>query len=180
MRIVSQNLLNYDIKFPSETIMRINLAWVESIDSLKKTLDTLDFDIFLDLPVGRIKPPNNKYELDDLAQIISHYSKIKYFAISNVEDGETIDKFRAKLPNSIILVPKIESIQAIKNFHSISSSLEEPKIMMLDHDDLFSDVVRNNQDSEFFTTLIDSLLSECKKAKIILLRTQGVIFSEII
>ena len=85
MLLISQNLLNYDMEFPKNTVLRINLAWVGSLDELTKLLDQFTHDVFLDLPTGRKKPPNYRYSLSDLASIIQAYPIIKYFAISNVE-----------------------------------------------------------------------------------------------
>ena len=89
LRIISQNIINYGIEVPDNTILRINLAWCNSIKQLKDILDEhKNNPIFLDLPIKRIKPPNNKYTLDDLVPVISSYSQIKYFAISNVDSGK--------------------------------------------------------------------------------------------
>ena len=49
---------------------------------------------------------------------------------------------------------------------------------MLDHDDLFIDVIRNNQTTKDFLDWIDKLVSFCKSSDFNLLRTRGVIFSE--
>ena len=38
MRIISQNVTNYGIEVPKDTIFRINLAWCNSIDELKVML----------------------------------------------------------------------------------------------------------------------------------------------
>ena len=35
MLIISQNASNYGIPFPDDTVYRINLAWVNSIDELE-------------------------------------------------------------------------------------------------------------------------------------------------
>ena len=60
MRIFSQNLLLHDISVPDDAILRINLAWVNHIDELKEILNKYNnYGIFLDLPIGRLKPPNN-------------------------------------------------------------------------------------------------------------------------
>ena len=62
MLLVSQNAGNYDIKLPDDAVFRINLAWCNSIDELEEKLSSnKESDFFIDLPVGRIKPPNNRY-----------------------------------------------------------------------------------------------------------------------
>ena len=71
MLIVSQNLTNYDIPIPKNAIFRVNLAWCDSIDELKNILKKhSNTKIFLDLPTKRIKPPNNRYTVEDLISII--------------------------------------------------------------------------------------------------------------
>ena len=77
MIIISQNAKNYAIPFPDDTIFRINLAWVNSLDELKDLLlKNNKYKIFLDLPVGRIKPPNNKYTLAEIIPIIKSAKNI--------------------------------------------------------------------------------------------------------
>ena len=64
LKIISQNTTNYGIQVPNDTILRINLAWCSSVKQLKTILDKhKNNSIFLDLPIRRIKPPNNKYTL---------------------------------------------------------------------------------------------------------------------
>jgi len=180
LRIISQNITNYGIKVPSDVIFRINLAWCDSIDDLKKILDKHNNDkIFLDLPTKRIKPPNNRYTIDDLVPIIEQYRQIKYFAISNVESSNDLDIFLKKIPRTVILVPKIESPNAVENISDIISAIpSEKKIVMLDHDDLFSKLIKNNESVENFKIYIKKLLDYCNTNSIILLRTIGVVFSD--
>ena len=179
MLLISQNLLNYDMEFPKDTVLRINLAWVSSLDKLTRLLDQFTHDVFLDLPTGRKKPPNYRYSMSDLASIIQAYPIIKYFAISNVESISQINEAYSFLPKSITLVPKIESILGIKEINKISSALREKKrIIMLDHDDLFSNIISKNQTVDYYIQLIDSLVDFCRSEGVRLLRTRGVIFSE--
>jgi len=161
-------------------IFRINLAWCDSIDDLKKILDKHNNDkIFLDLPTKRIKPPNNRYTIDDLVPIIEQYRQIKYFAISNVESSNDLDIFLKKIPRTVILVPKIESPNAVENISDIISAIpSEKKIVMLDHDDLFSKLIKNNESVENFKIYIKKLVDYCNTNSIILLRTIGVVFSD--
>ena len=180
MRIISQNVTNYGIEVSKDTIFRINLAWCNSIDELKDMLEKhTDNKIFLDLPIRRIKTPNNRYTLDDLIPIISSYQQIKYFAISNVESSDHLKYFIKKIPSNIILVPKIESPTAIKNISDIVNAIPtDEKILMLDHDDLFSEIIKNNGVVDDFKKYIQKLVDYCNLNKIILLRTIGVIFSD--
>ena len=180
MRIISQNVTNYGIEVPKDTIFRINLAWCSSVDELKAMLQKhRDNKIFLDLPIKRIKTPNNRYTLDDLIPIISSHKQIKYFAVSNVESSDDLKYFIKKLPQNIILVPKIESPTAIKNISDIVNALPtDEKILMLDHDDLFSEIIKNNEATDVFKIYIQQLTDYCNSNKVTLLRTIGVIFSD--
>jgi len=180
MRIISQNVTNYGIEVSKDTIFRINLAWCSSIDELKVMLQKhSDNKIFLDLPIKRIKTPNNRYTLDDLIPIISSHKQIKYFAVSNVQSSDDLKYFIKKLPQNIILVPKIESPTAIKNISDIVNALPtDEKILMLDHDDLFSEIIKNNEATDNFKIYIQQLTDYCNSNKVTLLRTIGVIFSD--
>ena len=180
MRIISQNVTNYGIEVPKDTIFRINLAWCSSVDELKAMLQKhRDNKIFLDLPIKRIKTPNNRYTLDDLIPIIQSHQQIKYFAVSNVESPDDLKSFIKKLPPGVILVPKIESPTAIKNISDIVNALPaNEKILMLDHDDLFSAIIKSNEPVDVFKKYIQQLVDYCNSNKIILLRTIGVMFSD--
>jgi len=149
MRIFSQNLTNYDIPIPKNSIFRINLAWINSLDELNFLLKKYEHSqIFLDLPIGRTKPPNNKYSFDDLITIITSNNNIKYFAISNVNSSEDLKKFIDKIPKHVSLVPKIESPEGVLNIKNITDTLGDNKIIMLDHDDLFSNLIKKNENAE--------------------------------
>ena len=180
MRIISQNIANYGMDVPEDTIFRVNLAWCSSITELKNILEKYpDNDIFLDLPKGRIKPPNNKYSLDDLIPTILTFRQIKFMAISNVESSSDLEIFIKKIPDHIILVPKIESHRAIENILEIANALDyESRVFMLDHDDLYSNLLKSNLPPEKFTFYINQLSEFCKSNKIVLLRTIGVLFSD--
>ena len=149
MLILSQNLSNYDFPIPENSVYRINLAWVNSINDLKILLNKHKaHPIFLDLPIGRTKPPNNSYSLENLIDILNNYSNIKYLAVSNVNSTDDLEEIVKLLPNNVIIVPKIESPTGVENVAKIVSFLpSEEKILMLDHDDLFSALIKNKQPS---------------------------------
>jgi len=180
MLIISQNLSNYNISIPEDAIFRINLAWVSDLDKLKKILRKhRRHTIFLDLPIGRTKPPNNKYSLEDLIPIIHSHPNIEYFAISNVESPSDLKKYIEVMPQYITIVPKIENSKGIKNIKKITDALSnEKKIIMLDHDDLFSSLVKNNEPVINFKEYVNRLVDFCENNDIILLRTKGVIFGD--
>ncbi len=84
-----------------------------------------------------------------------------------------------KLPTRVNVIPKIESPQAINNINDICGELKnEKKIIMLDHDDLFSSIIRNNEDKENFPNYIKKLIDFCSQNNVSLLRTVGVVFSD--
>ena len=178
--VISQNVFSYDLSLPKDAILRINLAWCNSLDYLKSVLDThKEFVFFIDLPVSRIKPPNNKYSLEDLIPIIESHKQIRYFAVSNVESKNDLQPFLEKLPDYINIVPKIESPNAVLNIKEICDSLKtEKKIVMLDHDDLFSSIIHSNEDKNSFQECIKMLIDFCEENDISLLRTVGVMFSD--
>ena len=180
MLIVSQNLSNYDMNIPEDAIFRINLAWVNNIEELMKILKKhSSHQIFLDLPINRTKPPDNSYLIDDLIPIINNNENIEYLAISNVDDESIISNFLEKLPSHTKIVPKIESPNGISNINNIVDKLPyENKIIMLDHDDLFSSLKKLGEPDSKFVDYIEKLTTFCTKNNILLLRTVGVIFSD--
>ena len=180
MLLVSQNAGNYNIILPNDTIFRINLAWCNNINELEEKLsNNKKSGFFIDLPVGRIKPPNNRYTLDDMIPIIKTHSNVKFFAVSNVESKNDLIEFLEKLPPSINIVPKIESPIAVQNIDEICNALKtDKKIVMLDHDDLFSSIIRNEDNKDSFQNHIKKLVDYCQENNIELLRTVGVVFSD--
>ena len=181
MLLISQNAKNhYNLEFPDDVVLRINLAWCNNLEELKEKLSNeKNTKFFLDLPQGRIKPPNNKYSLEEMIPILESNKQIRYFAISNVENRNDLHPFLDKLPDHINIVPKIESPTAVLNIKEICDALKtEKKIVMLDHDDLFSSIIRNNEDKNSFQKYIRELIDFCEKENISLLRTVGVMFSD--
>ena len=179
MRIFSQNITNYGIPIPEGSVLRINLAWVNTLDELNSLLKKHNLSkIFLDLPIGRTKPPNNKYSFDDLISILNSNENIRYFAISNVNSSNDLKPFIDKIPKHVSIVPKIESPDGVSNIEEITSLLSKEKIIMLDHDDLFSNIIKRNETPERFKEYITNLVTFCENNNVIMLRTIGVIFSD--
>lgn len=178
MLIISQNITNYELEIPGDAIFRINLAWINNLGELTKILSKYKSNkIFLDLPINRTKPPDNKYSMDDLIPIINSNSNIRYFAISNINSSNDLEEYLEKIPKHITIVPKIESPDGITNIQEIVDELGDEKIIMLDHGDLYTVLLKNNKKEEF-TAYLERLVSFCKNNNIILLRTIGVIFSD--
>ena len=181
MLLISQNIKNhYNLEFPDDVVLRINLAWCNNLEELKEKLSNeKNTKFFLDLPQGRIKPPNNKYSLEEMIPILESNKQIKYFAVSNVEGKNDLQPFLDKLPDHINIVPKIESPNSILNIKEICDALKtEEKVVMLDHDDLFSSIIRKNENKNNFQKYIRKLIDFCEKENISLLRTVGVMFSD--
>ena len=166
--------------FPSDVIYRINLAWINTVDELSEILSKhKNHKIFLDLPVRRTKPPENRYSIDSLMPIIKYFLNIRYLAVSNVNSRDDVLDIQNKLPDNITLVPKNESILVIENIKSIIDSVKnKEKIIMLDHDDLYRSVEKDNEPISRFQNSINTLIEFCKENGIVLLRTRGVIFAD--
>ena len=100
-------------------------------------------------------------------------------AISNVEKKQDLSKYKKIIPNHVTIVPKIESVKGIANIKEITNELEgNKKMVMLDHDDLFSSLTKRGEHPSKFKEYINSLQNFCFENNIILLRTIGVIFSD--
>ena len=88
-------------------------------------------------------------------------------------------KYKKIIPDYITIVPKIESVKGVMNIKEITNELKENnKVVMLDHDDLFSSIIKSKKPVSIFTNYISKLVVFCKKNKITLLRTVGVVFSD--
>jgi len=167
------------MNLPKDTIFRINMAWCDSINEFENILNQHKNNyFFVDLPIKRIKPPNNNYTIEDLIPIIKSHDHIRYFAISNVESSDDLKKYIEILPNNMIIVPKIESTTAVDNIEDIVNALQNEKIVMLDHDDLFSSLLKKNKPASDFKAYIKNLVIFCEKNNVKLLRTIGVVFSD--
>lgn len=175
--LVSQNL-SKSINFSKDTIMRINLAWISSKDTLFKLLEEIDHDVFIDFPEGRIKPPSNSFLVEDIKPLITIFSNIRYIGVSNIETDYRIQFYKNIFDSQVQIVPKIETIKGIKNIKQISKSLSyDNKIIMLDHEDLFTDVNNQGHSSKYFTSLVDELVNYSRTHNLTLLRAKGIIFS---
>ena len=179
MLIASQNLTNYDVNIPQNAVFRINLAWINNLKELEAILKKhRTRKIFLDLPTNRTKPPNNKYDIDELTSIIKSNQNIKYFAVSNINSTDDLEMYVDIIPKNVILVPKIESVEGISNIKEITDALGINKIIMLDHDDLHSSILKSKYPISKFLECFNALVEYCENNNVILLRTVGVVFSD--
>ena len=174
MIIVSNHLLNKThVKFPKDIVVRLNLAWMKDFEEARETLEKIDYDVYLDYPQGRTKPPRPTITLAQALALANKFKHVKHFAVSNVEDGKAIARIRSKLPRRIQLVPKIESEKGIKNLPAIIKGARAAHAM-LDKEDLYIDVDR---EMELYESLIDEARSHAKKTGFKLLELHGVVFA---
>ena len=54
----------------------------------------------------------------------------------------------------------------------------DEKIIMLDHDDLYTNLLKSDISTNKFSYYINNLIQFCKSNNIMLLRTIGIIFSD--
>ena len=174
MLIISNHAQNI-IDLPNHTIIRINMAWIINLAQLEQILENnCNKDIFLDLPTGRTKPPQPMLGLQHAMYVMKKYINIKYFAVSNAEDSSELAIFYSIIPNTVKIVPKIESQAGVINLLGIVNVLKTD-IVMLDKEDLYMSV---NKDSVCFNKLVNIMRKTCRDNNIKLLELKGVIFSD--
>lgn len=161
MLVISNNLVG-TIKFPKDSIVRLNLAWVKDVQEAKDILDKFEGNVYLDFPSGRTKPPMPKISIGQAVNL-SRHKAVKYFAMSNCENPADIKRIMKLTPAEVI--PKIETKLGVKNMQDMVEV--GVKTFMLDKDDLWIDV---NCDTKKFLELIE----EARKFNIIEMR--GVVF----
>jgi len=177
MIIVSQNAIKYGVGLPVGTVLRVNLAWHKDLANLPAMLmSRRDYKIFLDVPIGRRKPPSYHHEINDVVQLVVKHNNIEYVAISNIENENQVIHYQA-LFKETKLVPKIESYIGLRNIKDIILALHyKDKVIMLDHQDLYADLLRMGVEEDYLG-LVDALSVECKNVRVRLLKTVGVVFS---
>lgn len=173
MLIISHYLLDkIDAVFPDHMVARVNVAWLETKDELEKVLAKLKHDIYLDYPQGRTKPPVPQISLDDAIEAARKFPRIKYFAVSNVEDAEGILDIKKRLPPHIEMIPKIETARGVLNLENIVHAAKIRSIMF-DKEDLYIDV---NRDSQKFGELVEFARQKSKNLGVNILELHGVVF----
>lgn len=165
--IISNHLLG-KMELPEDTIIRVNLAWIKDANEAHKILTESEHDIYLDFPDGRTKPPRPTITLLQ-ALVLSTYSSVKYFAISNAEDVGFLKAIQKLTPAT--LVPKIETVAGVKAMpEMIDAGITT---FMLDKEDLYTNV---QCDADRYNELVREArrCAVTKAAK--LLELQGVCF----
>jgi hypothetical protein len=173
MILLSNHLLTLqEFEKVEGVVIRINMAHVKDISELKKFLK-IDYDIFLDYPKGRTKPPIPTLNINDALKVMNQYKNIKYFALSNIEDVSEVNMICDIIPSHVQFVPKIETLNGVLNLNDLLKT-NRIKHIMLDSEDLYTDI---KNDVSLYTYLIDRVKKTCKKHKIELLQLYGVIFN---
>ena len=143
MILLSNHLLTLpEFKDIEDVIVRINMAHVKDIRELYRFVK-IDYDIFLDYPKGRTKPPVPTLDINDALEVMSRYENIKYFATSNIEEVSEVDIICDIIPDTVSFVPKIETLQGVLNLEKIFEG-GRVKHIMLDTEDLYTNIKNEN------------------------------------
>jgi len=170
--LISNHLLTLpEFRNVENVTVRINMAYVKDMDELYKFLD-VRYDIFLDYPKARTKPPVPTLSMDDALEVMSQYKNIKYFALSNIENKSEVDIICDIIPNRVNFVPKIETLNGVLNLKDIFNS-GRIKYIMLDSEDLYTSV---KNDRELYLQLKGRVKETCDEFGIELLELYGVVF----
>ena len=173
MILLSNHLLTLpEFKNVENVVIRINMAYIRDMKEFHKFLQ-IDYDIFLDYPKGRTKPPVPTLDINDALEVMSQYKNIKYFASSNIEDASEVNTICDMIPERVSFVPKIETCKGVLNLEKIFEG-GRVKHIMLDTEDLYTNI---KNDVPLYTHLIDRVKNSCDKYDIKLLELYGVVFS---
>ena len=82
------------------------------------------------------------------------------------------------VPKHVTLIPKIESVEGVSNIKQITDALGDTKIIMFDHDDLYSSIIKSEQPISKFLECFNMLTKHCNAQNVVLLRTIGVVFGD--
>ena len=173
MILLSNHLLTLDeFKNVNNVVIRINMAHVKDEKELKKFVNT-DYDIFLDYPKGRTKPPIPSLSFTEAIDAMKKNSNIKYFATSNIEEVSEVNLICELLPRGVSFVPKIETLRGVLNLNKLFDTGKINHIM-LDSEDLYTDV---KNDVELFVNLKNRVKRICENYDVELLELYGVVFA---
>ena len=173
MLLISNHLTQLDqFKKLKNVVIRINMAHVKDSKQLEEFVN-VPYDIFLDYPKGRSKPPLPSSNLDEAIAFTRKYSNIKYFAISNIEEIAEVDLICEMLPKEVSFVPKIETLKGVLNLNKLFDT-GKIKHIMLDAEDLYTNI---QNDVELFINLKERVRRVCKDYKVECLELYGVVFN---
>tara|TARA_R110000737_G_scaffold99593_1_gene133509 strand:- start:1074 stop:1598 length:525 start_codon:yes stop_codon:yes gene_type:complete len=173
MLLISNHLTQLDqFKKLKNVVIRINMAHVKNSKQLEEFVN-VPFDIFLDYPKGRSKPPFPSSNFDEAIAFTKKYDNIKYFATSNIEEISEVNLICEMLPEGVSFVPKIETLKGVLNLSKLFDT-GKIKHIMLDAEDLYTNI---QNDVELFINLKDRVRRICKEYNVELLELYGVVFS---
>ena len=173
MLLISNHLTQLDqFKKLKDVVIRINMAHVKDSKQLEEFVN-VPYDVFLDYPKGRSKPPLPSSNLDEAIAFTKKYNNIKSFATSNIEEIAEVNLICEMLPEGVNFVPKIETLKGVLN---LSKLFDTGKInhIMLDAEDLYTNI---QNDVELFINLKDRVRRVCKEYNVELLELYGVVFN---
>ncbi len=172
MILISNHLLTLpEFQNVNDVVIRINMAHVKDAKELKQFVSR-DYDVFLDYPKGRTKPPVPSLSLTDAINFTQKYGNIKYFATSNIEEVAEVNLICEMLPNHVRFVPKIETLKGVLNLDKLFET-GKIKHIMLDSEDLYTDI---KNDVELFLNMKERVSKSCEKYDVELLQLYGVVF----
>ena len=175
MILVSNNLQGMsELRFCGNVVIRINIAWANTVDDLKAALIGTEWDVFIDYPEGRTKPPAPRLLYSQVIEVIEDFPQVKYFAVSNIESPNVAGLYARSLEH-IKFVPKIETYRGAWNIAGILKEAH-PEYIMLDTEDLF---LSCGGDARKYTEAFDHVKFTCEKNGVSVLKIQGVVFGEI-
>lgn len=174
MIVISNHIHTIGMKYPDGAVIRINLAWVSTLDAVDAIIkNAVGHKIWMDYPTGRTKPPAPNMSLMEAIRMCNaHRNSVAYFAFSNAEDRNTIELIRHVVDPIIELVPKIETRRGIDNFANIIAAAKTSTIM-LDKEDLYIDCDTN---PDLFNAQVTKVRNDCVQAGVTCLELKGVIF----
>ena len=139
MLLISNHLTQLEqFKKLKDVVIRINMAHVKDSKQLEKFVN-VPYDVFLDYPKGRSKPPLPSSNLDEAIAFTKKYNNIKYFATSNIEEIAEVDLICEMLPEGVNFVPKIETLKGVLNLSKLFDT-GKIKHIMLDSEDLYTNI----------------------------------------
>ena len=172
MILISNHLTQLqEFKQLQDVVIRINMAHVKDKEELEKFVD-VPYDIFLDYPKGRTKPPTPSLHIPDALEMMQKHENIKYFAVSNIQTNSETQMVINTLPKHVSFVPKIETWMGVVKLDKILKN-NPIKYIMLDAEDLYTNVYN---DQEMFLYLKNRAGKTCKDNNVSMLELHGVIF----
>ena len=174
MLLISNHLTQLEqFKKLKNVVIRINMAHVKDSKQLEEFVN-VPYDIFLDYPKGRSKPPLPSSNLDEAIEFTRKYDNIKYFATSNIEEIAEVNLICEILPEGVSFIPKIETLKGVLNLSKLFDT-GKIKHIMLDSEDLYTNI---QNDVELFINLKERVRKVCKDYKVKCLEVYGVVFND--